>query len=118
MGLVIAQSLCVIQLCVQMGSSCQAVGELHKVTVLLRVLILNLPIQCGAAMVGPVQLDAPGHVMSTTSSMQQGQAVFRKRVLQIVRGLYKIQTFWLGLREHFPLVSISATLGILDLAPP
>ncbi len=95
-GLAIAQSQCVIHLCVRMGSSWQAVGsvgELHKVTVILHVLIPNLPIQCGAAMVGPVQLDAPGHVMSTTSSMQQGQAAIRKRVLQMVRDLYQIQPF-------------------------
>ncbi len=66
-------------------------------------------------MVGPVQLDACGHVMSTTSLMQQRQAAIRKRVLQMVRDLYQIQPFWMGLKDIILLVSTSATLGTLGL---
>ncbi len=88
-----ALSLFVIHLYVHLGDTWQDAGELQQVTVILHVLILYPTMQCGAAMAEQAQLAAHGRVMSTTSSIQQGQAALRKHVLQIIRGLYQIQPF-------------------------
>jgi hypothetical protein len=117
-GLAIAQSLCVIQLDVHLGNTWQDAGELQKVTVIQAALILYQTMQCIAAMAERAKLAARGRVLLTMSAIKQGQAALSRRVLQRIRGLYKMQNFWLGPRECFLIVSTNATLGMLELAPP
>jgi hypothetical protein len=59
-----AQSLCVITLYAQMGSTWQAVGELQQVTVPHHAQVYQT-MQCGAAMAEPALLAAHGFVMLT-----------------------------------------------------